>query len=132
MYENYKLIYINKIGINSDNNFIFELLFSNDIESVWGVDWEITPARNCGINLPEGSTYDLTMKMDITLKLDLAQENSCFSMQDCIDGIIPLAWENIDEYETYPEEGRLILKFGEIYSEIKDKLNNKNINLEKK
>lgn len=131
MIENYKLIYVNKIGINSDNNIIFELLFSNDIENVWGVDWEITPARNCGINLPDNSTYDLSMKMNTSLRLDLAQENSCFSMQDSIDGIIPLAWENIDEYEEYPDEGRLILRFGETYNEIEKKLKNKNINLYK-
>ena len=131
MYENYKLIYINQIGINSDTKFIFELLFSDNIENVWGVDWEITPSRNCGINLPEESTYDLVMKMNTSLKLDLAQKNSCFSMQDSIDGIIPLAWENIDEYEIYPEEGRLILRFGEKYSEIENKLINKNIILTK-
>jgi hypothetical protein len=129
MKEGYKLVYINKIGINSDNNFMFELLFSNDIESVWGVDWEITPARNCGINLPDESTYDLILKMDTSLKLDLAQENSCFSMQDSIDGIIPLAWENIDEYETYPDDGRLILRFGETYNDVEKKLKNKNIKL---
>jgi hypothetical protein len=50
-------------------------------------------------------------------------------MQDSIDGIIPLAWENIDEYETYPDDGRLILRFGETYNDIEKKLKNKNIKL---
>jgi hypothetical protein len=126
------LIYVNKIGKNSDNKDIFELYFSEEPENVWGVDWEICPARNCGDIPPDESTYNMIKEFETDLVLDLAQKNSCFSMQDSIDGIIPLAWENIEGYEKYPEEGRLVLKFGENEETIKDKLNNKNIDIKQK
>ena len=67
-----------------------------------------------------------TVKMKI--KLDLIQDNCCFGFQDCADGIIALAWENIDGYDEYPEErGRLFFRFGETFNEVENKLAMKNI-----
>ena len=42
-------------------------------------------------------------------------------MQDCIDGCIALAWENIDDYEEYPENGRLVFNFGEAFEDVERK-----------
>ena len=56
-----------------------------------------------------------------TMKFDLAQKCNCFSMQDCIDGCIALAWENIDDYEEYPENGRLVFNFGEAFEDVERK-----------
>ena len=39
-----------------------------------------------------------------------------------IDGIIACAWEDISEYEEYPEPIRLVFKYGEKYEDVEDKL----------
>ena len=64
----------------------------------------------------------LTRRLTTIIPFGLAQKNSCFSMQDCVDGIISLAWEDMSEYEEYPEPIRLIFSFGEKYDSVEDKL----------
>ncbi len=61
------------------------------------------------------------------IKLDLIQNNCCFSISDCYDGVIALAWENMDDYDEYPEEGRIFFRFGETLEEVEDKLAIKNV-----
>ena len=61
------------------------------------------------------------------IKLDLIQDSCCFGFQDCTDGIIALAWENMDGYDEYPEEGRIFFRFGETLNEVESKLAVKNI-----
>jgi hypothetical protein len=61
------------------------------------------------------------------LKFDLIQNNMCFGLQDAMDGIVAIAFENIDEYESYPEEGRLFFMFGESFDEVERKLAMKRI-----
>ena len=51
----------------------------------------------------------------------------CFSMQDCMDGIVALAFENMDNYDSYPDDGRLFFMFGESLDEVERKLAMKNI-----
>jgi hypothetical protein len=42
-----------------------------------------------------------------------AKENACFSMQDCIDGIIPLCFSEIDENTLMFKDKPLKFRFGE-------------------
>jgi hypothetical protein len=56
------------------------------------------------------------------IKFDLVQNNCCFGMQDCLDGIVAIAYEDIDEYDDYPNDGRLVFMFGEDYDEVERKL----------
>ena len=39
-----------------------------------------------------------------------------------VDGIIACAWEDISEYEEYPEPYRLVFNFGEKYDSVESKL----------
>jgi hypothetical protein len=48
-------------------------------------------------------------------------------MQDCMDGIIALAFENIDAYENYPDDGRIYFMFGESIDDVERKLAMKHI-----
>ena len=61
------------------------------------------------------------------VKLDLIQDNCCFSVSDSYDGIVSIAWENIDFLDEFPEDGRLFFRFGETYEEVENKLAMKNI-----
>jgi hypothetical protein len=47
-------------------------------------------------------------------------------MWDAVDGIIALAWENMEGYDDYPEK-RLFFSFGETLSSVEDKLYEKDM-----
>ena len=114
---------MSKIGTDMDNINTYEILFSDNIEEVWGDDWNQSPAGIC-IDLKPGEEYISDKIIIKTSKnIDLAQEQTCFSMMDAIDGIVALAWENMDDYDEYPEErGRLFFKFGETLEKTEEKL----------
>lgn len=125
-----KIVFIKKIGKSNDNMNLYEFLFSNEIESVWGLDWEVKPANICNIQNLDEDMFQEKHIIKTSIDLYLVQKNNCFSMQDCIDGIIPLCWEDISEYEDYPEDGRLIIHFGKTFDEVKQLLMMKGLNFE--
>ena len=51
-------------------------------------------------------------------------------MQDALDGIVAIAWENLNNYDAYPEDGRLYFMFGESYDTVESKLAIKHILIE--
>lgn len=118
-----KLGFIRLIGEETDGYYRYEFIFTDSIDEFWGENFEQKPC--CLVNdltpSEEYLTEIHTVKMKI--KLDLIQDNCCFGFQDCADGIIALAWENMDDYDEYPEErGRLFFKFGETLEKTEEKL----------
>ena len=65
--------------------------------------------------------------MKTTIEFDLIQDNRCFSFKQAMDGVVSLCFENIDDYDEYPEDGRLVFMFGEPLEEVQRKLAIKNI-----
>lgn len=124
------LIYVNPLGKNFDKEYVYEFYFSDEPEYAWGIDWDIKPASICNIEIPEKRNYNFIKTLKCEMVLNTAQKNCCFSMQDCKDGIVPIAWENIDEYAEYPDEGRLVLPFGIDIEEVENILSKRNIILE--
>ncbi len=121
------VIYILYVGKNSDNEHIYHLLISNDKEKTWAEGWENKPACVMRDLTPEDDMYEYIAELKTDLILDLAQDNCCFSMQDCRDGIIALASENLEEAEEYPEEGRIVIHFGDTVDEVEKMLAKRNI-----
>ena len=125
--EDVRLGFIRLIGEESDGYYRYEFIFTNNIDEFWGDDFEQKPC--CLVNnltpKDEYITEIHTVKMKI--KLDLIQNNCCFGFQDCTDGIIALAWENVDEYDEYPDDGRIFFRFGETVDDVERKLAVKNI-----
>lgn len=119
--------FIRLIGAESDGVDNYEFIFTNNIDEFWGENFEYKPCCLCNDLIPNDEYITEIHKIKTKIKFDLVQDNCCFSMQDCMDGIISLAWENIDEYEEYPEDGRLVFNFGETYDEVERKLALKNI-----
>lgn len=114
------LIYINKIGKNWKDEFIYEFIFSNSIENIDGEDWDSYPASGN----PSPPNIDFIKKvgtLTTTLNLDVIQNSESFSIWDSVDGVISMAWENLDGYDEYPET-RLFFKFGEPINSVDDKL----------
>lgn len=127
-YENEKIIFINNIGDDGEE-YIYDLYFTDDLDLVWGENWNVKPASICGSIPPTNDSFNYKIRIETSIKIDVAQNNSCFSMQDCMSGVVALGWENIDDYEVFEPEERLIIRYGETYNEIIEKLNNKEINI---
>lgn len=124
------LIYVNIIGKNAEDEYVYEFYFSSDSEMAWGIDWDIKPATICNLSVPQKQTYDIVKTLKTEIVLNVAQKNSCFSMQDCKDGILPIAWEDIDGYDEYPEEGRIVLPFATTMDDIDEILLKRNLSFE--
>jgi hypothetical protein len=124
------LIYVNPIGKDSKGLYQYEFFFSETPETVWGNDWNVACPSACGDTLPEENTYSVIKLLKTEMILFCAQQNSCFSLQDCIDGLICLCAEDISDYESYPEPFRLVLHFSETYDSVISKFNDLNLNFE--
>ena len=120
--ENLSLVYVRPIGKNSNDFYEYEFFFSENPETVWGEDWNVICPSACSELTPTSDMYSMVKRLKTIIPLQCAQENSCFSMADVIDGILALCFENINDYTEYPEPYRLVFKFAEPYKEVEDAL----------
>jgi hypothetical protein len=102
--------------------FEYDFLFSETPDIVWGDDWAEQCPLACENMRPSDDMISEIRRLSTIIPFGLAQRNTCFSMQDCIDGIIALAWEDLSDYDEYPEPMRLMFRFGEPFEEVEDKL----------
>lgn len=122
--NNLKVVYIIYIGKDSDGLNVYHLLLSNNSEETFTEEWAEKPASNIPneLLLIDKEQFEYVKEIKTTIKLDLAQDNTCFSMQDCRDQIIPLAYENLDEAEEYPEPIRIVINFGKNIKDVETDL----------
>jgi len=125
--EEVRLGFIKLIGEESDGYYRYEFIFTDNIDEFWGENFEYKPAGLVNGLLPDDKYISEIHIVKMKIKLDLIQNSCCFGFQDCTDGIIALAWENVDDYEEYPEDGRIFFRFGETLEEVENKLAMKNI-----
>lgn len=121
------LCFVNCVGKDVDNIYTYEFLFTDDPDTFWNEDFDVKPLGLCSKIHIDERTYTSKVTFKTTIKLDVIQENCCFSMQDCMDGVVSLAHENIDDYDEYPDDGRLVLMYGEKYDDVIKKLAERNI-----
>ena len=119
---NLYLIYINPIGKNSNDLYEYEFFFSETPDIVWGEDWDNPCPAACENTLPDPETYSEVKILKTNIPLSCIQNNVCFSLSNCIDGIVCLCYEDISEYTEYPEPIRLVFQFAEKYDSIIEKL----------
>lgn len=124
-----KVVYIIYVGKNTDGKNIYHFLLSDNTEDTFTEDWAEKPASNIpnDLLLIDEKQYDYIKELKTDIVLDLAQDNSCFSMQDCRDHIIALAYENLDDAETYPEPVRIVIHFGDKIEDIERMLAQRNM-----
>lgn len=128
--ENKTLVYVNPIGINNNDEYEYDFYFSDTPDIVWGANWEITCPSACGDLKPEESTYTDIIRVTSPIKFFCAQENSCFSMQDCIDGVIALCFVDLNVLDSYPDPYRIVFPFATPYDVVKEKLASQDIEIE--
>ena len=124
------LIYVNELGPNYKGDNIYEFIFSDNLENIWGENWESKPSN--GYPLPPDLEFIRkvgTLKND-QVTLSVIQNSDNFSMLDSIDGVIALAWENESDEVDFDRQKRLVFKFGDEEDTVKDKLYERDIVLE--
>jgi hypothetical protein len=125
--EKLYLIYINYVGKDWKGKYVYEFIFSDSIQNIDGENWDTYPASGMP-NPPYEEFIKVVGRLESDLKLDVVQESDTFAVWDAVDGVIALAWENINGYEEYPNV-RLCFKFGEINNSVTDKLYEKDLTL---
>jgi hypothetical protein len=115
------LLYINGLGPNYKGENIYEFIFGDSLEDVWGENWEARPANG----YPSPPDVEHIKKVGILthneITLELVQNSDVFSVQDSIDGVIALGWEKEDEID-FSLVKRLVFKYGNQEQDVKDKL----------
>lgn len=96
--ENPYLCFIKLIGEENDGYYRYEFIFTDKIDEAWGEDFNVKPA--CLVNnimINKEYIYEVHI-VKTKIKLELLQDNCCFSVSDAMDGIISIAWsENLDD-----------------------------------
>ena len=124
------LIFVNELGPNYKGDNIYEFIFSDSLENVWGENWESKPSN--GYPLPpniENIKRVGVLKSD-EIKMSVIQNSDFFSMIDAIDDIIALSWEEETENINFDLKKRLVFRFGDKEEVVKNKLYERDIVLE--
>lgn len=120
-----KLIYIHNLGLNSEDKFQYNLYFIQKDFELCNENWteDIAGLFNDKY-IPNNKNKIFSMISE--KPLSIITDNLCLGMKHAIDGVVALAWEDISDYEEYPEDGRLILFYGETLENVENILHEKN------
>jgi hypothetical protein len=119
--DEFFLVYVNPIGKENGDIYLYDFYFSKNPDIVWGYGWDCEFAAQEEIEPPDKQTYDEVKRLKTAIPLQCIQNNNSYSMRYAIENIISLAFEDISEYEEYPED-RIVLHFGEEYKSVEAKL----------
>ena len=86
------LAFVRKIGETINRQNIYEFMFSTNPDIVWGDNFNIVPAGIIPDLIPEKNCLSKKGRVITDIDLYLACQSTCFSMMDCIDGIIALCF----------------------------------------
>lgn len=110
---NFCLVYVKYVNTDIEGKYIYDLLFSETPENVWGVYWDEENPSSCGDLTPEKTTYSLVKRIKSEFKLTTVQDITCYTMEHAIMGVVALSWIDINCLEEYPTNGRMTLHFGD-------------------
>ena len=116
------LAFVDEIGQTLEGGYIYRFDFTEDKDVVWGEYFNVVPSVIIPNLQPDQNSLSTSMKVVFPRKMAIAKKSSCFSMQDCIDDILPLIFSEIDEETLEYEEKPFFLKFGEPMEEVEKKI----------
>lgn len=116
------LAFIEEIGKTVDGNYIYRFYFTTDTDLVWGEFFNVVPSAIIPNIQVDKNSVSSSAKAVFSQSLILAKRNYCFSMQDCIDGIIPLCFAEICENTIEIDSVPFFLNFGEPIENVEKKL----------
>tara|TARA_R100001079_G_scaffold106668_1_gene74976 strand:+ start:113 stop:523 length:411 start_codon:yes stop_codon:yes gene_type:complete len=116
------LIFVNELGPNYKGENIYEFIFSEKIDELWGDDWDSSPAH--GKPGPPETVYinKVGVLSRSNVKLELIQNSDYFGMEDALDKVIALGWETFEDSDNLIENERLVFHFGDTLTETENKL----------
>ena len=117
------LAFVRKIGNTLEGEFIYEFMFTTVPDVVWGDNFNIIPAGIIPNLIPENNCLSRKGRVVTDIDFKLACESTCFSMMDCIDGIISLCFTEAgidDEFH---------FNFGESFTDVNERLEKHNLKL---
>lgn len=126
------LAYIKPVCKNTDGTFEYDFFFTETPEYVWGQFWDVAKPASNGDMTPDQTTYSEIYRVKTDLPLKTLQETTCHSMEYATYGILALGWIDIENLTEYPENGRMVMRFGETFEDIGIKLAKNNWTLTKK
>ena len=124
------LIFVNGLGPNYKGDNLYEFIFSDNLDEVWGELWESKPSN--GYPTPPDLEHIKkvgVLKNDM-ITMSVIQNSDYLSMIDSMDGIIALAYENESDEVDFDRQTRLVFSFGETEESVKNKLYERDIVLE--
>ncbi len=124
------LIYVNELGSNYKGENIYEFIFTDNLEDIWGESWDSKPSNG----YPSPPNMEHINKVGILktelVKMTVIQNSDYFSMMDAMDGVIALSWEDENDEIDFTLNTRLVFKFGEEEQSVKNKLYERDFVLE--
>lgn len=123
------LIYVNKLGSNYKGENLYEFIFSDNVNDVWGESWDNKPANG----YPSPPDLEFISKVGLLkneLDFEVLQNSDIFSMLDGMEDVIALAWEKESESVNFEKDKRLVFRFGDTLDSVKNKLYARDIVLE--
>ena len=124
------LIYVNELGPNYKGDNIYEFIFSDSLDEIWGESWESKPSNG----YPSPPSLEFIKKVWVlkndTIEMEVIQNSDYFCMTDSMDGIIALCWEKENDDIDFNYKKRLVFNFGDEEQKVKDKLYERDIVLE--
>lgn len=124
------LVFVNELGPNYRGDNIYEFIFSNKVDDVWGDMWDSKPSNG----YPTPPDIEHIKKVGILkndkISLSVIQKSDYFSMIDAIDDVVSLAWENESDNVNFNLVKRLVFRYGDSEDVIKNKLYERDIVLE--
>ena len=112
--------FVDFIGKTIDGKYIYRFDFTTDIDTIWGEYFNVTPAAIIPDLQADKNALSRTAKVNFPREMIIAKKNYCFSMQDCIDGIIPLIFSEIDEETLEYNESPFFIRFGETFEYVEN------------
>ena len=118
--ENYRLVFVKKVG-KVDQVYEYDFYFSDNPDKFWGTGFDCDYANQMKVT-PDPKTYGKVLRLRTVIPFYCMQDNNCFSMRHVVDGIVAVAFEDMSDYEEYPEPYRIVFRFGEEYHSVETKL----------
>ena len=88
------LIYVNELGPNYKGDNIYEFIFSDSSENIWGENWDAKPSNRYPLPPDLEHIKKVGVLKNDMITMSVIQNSDYFSMIDSMDGIIALAYEN--------------------------------------
>ena len=106
------LAFIDEIGRTVDGEYIYRFDFTTDVDTVWGDYFNIAPAVIVPDLQADKNCLSKSAKVIFPREMVIAKKNYCYSMQDCIDGILPMMFSEIDDNTLEYNNRPFFISFG--------------------